>query len=331
MRKITCLELNISEVCNYDCTYCIFHRNVEEKSIMPVQMAENITRRYLEYIGKEQGHIYLGAAEPLLNWDAIVAVSNIVRNHSNIWLSFMTNGSLINEEKLRYIKDNRISVGVSLDGKEETQKTNRPFVDKKGDSYRASLDFLQLADKIGYEVFSISATYNKKDFIDDALYVISLCEKYNIKEFDLDYDINSMALDELDDILNNLIYVYNIAKKKGLNVFGYWLIPIYNMRSAEEHKCYCENADGYNVCVSSSGKCKICGYDPHEYGIFESFEEFGNKQLMEKYTSYNSARKECKECSSFEYCCGQCIFIDQVNTINCELIGRIISRENEFD
>ena len=32
--RIKCLEINISEACNYNCSYCIFHRNIQEKALI---------------------------------------------------------------------------------------------------------------------------------------------------------------------------------------------------------------------------------------------------------------------------------------------------------
>ena len=331
MASIGCLELNISESCNYNCEYCIFHRNIENKSFMGLRMVEDVVEKYIDYLAGDKGHIYLGAGEPLLNWDAIVKVAELLRKYNNVWLSFMTNGSLITEEKLEYIKENNISVGLSLDGREKTQLRNRPSNNKMINSFEASINFLEIAQKIGYEVFSISATYNNKDFLEDAKFVISLCEKYKIKEFDLDYDIDSILSDEVDEIANNLIAAYNLARKKGLNVFGYWLIPIINKRCENaENRCYCENADGTNVCVSANGMCKICGYDPHEYGEFIDFDNFGNKELIEQYAKYESGREECKNCDSYEFCKGQCIFRKDININNCKMVKTILLHEKEL-
>ena len=331
MARIRCLELNISELCNYNCEYCIFHRNIKNKTIMSPWLAENIVKKYIEYLDGSNGHIYLGAGEPLLNWDAIVRVADVLRSHNNIWLSFMTNGSLITEENLIFIKKNNISVGLSLDGREETQLRNRPSKDERINSFEASINFLNLANKIGYEVFSISATYNKKDFLEDAKFVISLCKKYKVKEFDLDYDIDAIVIDEMDEIIDNLIEAYNLARRNGLSVFGYWLIPIINKRNKNTSElCYCDNAEGFNVCVSADGMCKICGYDSYEYGFFDNFNNFGNKELVDKYKQYDNGRGDCLDCDCYEFCMGQCIFKKDINRINCKMIKNILLREKEL-
>ena len=285
--------------------------------------------KYAEYLNGRQGHIYFGAGEPLLNWDAIVAVSDCVKNESNLWLSFMTNASLMTEEKIDFIKERNISVGVSLDGREYTQLSNRPCIVDNIDSYKAVIDFLELAKKKRYQIYSISSTYNRPGFFNDAQYVMELCEKYNIKEFDLDYDICGLTEDNIDRVADELVRSYLLATSKKLEVFGYWLLPIINSKEADINKRnYCGNSRGNNVCISADGLCKICGYDPENYGCFDSFNSFGDARMQVAMLEYNKRHGECVECECYDVCFGQCIFQNRESNaykLNCKLIKKILN------
>lgn len=324
---IKCLELNISESCNYDCVYCIFKRNNKANRFMSPLKARKYADKYVEYLNGRKGHIYLGAGEPLLNWDAIVAVSECVKNTPNVWLSFMTNASLMTEDKVDFIKDRNIAVGVSLDGKKETQLSNRPSRSDNTDSYKAVIDFLELSKKKGYQLYSISSTYNNTGFFEDAKYVMELCEKYGIPEFDLDYDIGGLKKDNIDRVADELVQTYKLAKSKNLQVFGYWLLPIINKKeSVVSRRNYCDNAIGNNVCISADGLCKICGYDPISYSSFVGFENFGDICLQQKLDDYCVRQGDCVECESYDVCFGQCIFQNRETNsfkLNCELIRKL--------
>ena len=94
-----CLELNISETCNYNCSYCVFRRNINENILMTPDLARKVTIDYIEYLDGRKGKIYLGAGEPTLNWKAIEAVSDTLLSYQNTDVSifFMSNGSCITE------------------------------------------------------------------------------------------------------------------------------------------------------------------------------------------------------------------------------------------
>lgn len=195
---------------------------------MSRDLALRITQKYLEYIQKhfkdhENFLIYFGTGEPLLNWPVIKEVSDYIRQKSqNLRMSFMTNGSLITSEIVQYLKKYKIDVGLSIDGNRETQNFNRPIIgSKKIDTYQVVIDALELGEKIGYTFYSLSATFYKSGFFSDALHVLSLCEKYGIHEFALDFDILGLTFENYKAVADDLIALYRYAIQKKISVFGY--------------------------------------------------------------------------------------------------------------
>ena len=68
--------------------------------------------------------------EPMIMWDEIIVpLTNWIRNEYQkpFSLGITTNGVLLNEDKLNYIKENNIGLLFSCDGAKETQDYNRPF------------------------------------------------------------------------------------------------------------------------------------------------------------------------------------------------------------
>lgn len=79
--------------------------------------------------------------EPMLMWETIIVpVVNWVRKEYRkpFDLSMTTNGTLLNEDRIRYLKGNNVRLLFSIDGSKETQDYNRPL--QSGDS---SFDVLQ--------------------------------------------------------------------------------------------------------------------------------------------------------------------------------------------
>ena len=309
---IKCLELNISETCNYNCKYCVFHRNNKKTVLMDPSTAAQIASDYDRYLDGKKGKIYFGAGEPLLNWDAIVRVCEALKTRrSDIGLFFMTNASLLTPEKLLYLRDNGIRMGFSLDGKPTRQRNTRTPFDPSIDSYDVVINALEWAKRIHYPVFSLSATYNKLGFVPDAEYVMSICAEHNIKEFDLDYDIESLHYDNLAQVATELVECFYKADALGLKTFGYWLIPYLNKLDHSSFHSYCDNASGSSLCISAEGKIKICGYDPISYLDYNSFESvLCSHKLQKALVDYNMRNDECMKCDLYPFCLGQCILHD---------------------
>lgn len=285
---IKCLELNISEACNYRCTYCIFHRNNMKVNLMKPEFAVQMAIAYDKYLNGKNGLIYFGAGEPLLNWDAIVRVcEELEQRQSKIELRFMTNASLVTTSKLEYIKVHNIGVGFSIDGLKERQKERRIPIDDKIDSYNSVINALEMAKKSNYNVFSLSSTFDTENFIEDAKFVIDLCCEYEIKEFDLDFDINALENCDIEIVADELITCYQEAVDHKLEVFGYWLIPYLNQKeSGITH--YCSNSIGNAICIAADGFVKVCGYDTK---TFCQISDFNDLLTNDKYLDYLRDRK----------------------------------------
>lgn len=331
---IKCLELNISEACNYQCTYCIFRRNSKKVSLMRPEFAAQMAIAYNEYLNGRNGLIYLGAGEPLLNWDAIVRVcEELEQIQSKIELRFMTNASLLTTDKLKYIKDHNIGIGFSIDGLSEKQRLRRIPIDNKVDSFNSVINALEMAKSSNYNIFSLSATYDTENFLEDAKFVINLCCKYGIREFDLDFDINALTNCHMETIANELVACYQLAIEHKLEVFGYWLIPYLNQRKLGVTN-YCGNSMGNIICIAADGTIKLCGYDSKTFGQFKAFDEiFTNFEYVHYLKSYTLDRNNCKNCELFNTCYGQCIFLNKENEAwrqNCSFLKYVTKKLNSL-
>ncbi len=338
-----CLELSVSESCNYQCRYCIFWRNNRRRALMSQELALAVTDKYLDYLeyhaqNIRQPLIYFGTGEPLLSWPTINTVSRHVRRRMpSLRLSLITNGSLVTPEILRSAKDLCIDVGLSIDGERKTQNLNRPMQQsgRPIDTYQAVIDALELGRSIDFPFYSLSATYNRPGFTQDALHVLSLCEKYSIREFALDYDISSLTPENYQDVAEELLSLYAIAREKQIGVFGYWLIPYLNQKEGDGFHCYCGNSAANSICITPDGEIKVCGYDPRSFGMLSDFESIlQNPEYRAYLQHYNDGSEDCQGCELYTLCCGQCIFGDRSQEawqVNCRFMKYLMEKLREGD
>jgi len=327
--SLQCLELSVSEHCNYQCIYCTFwrHKSNSRRGLMSEELA---TRALFDFAyitkGVEKPILYFGTGEPILNWRVIVEVGKkAFILHPNIQLNLITNGSLMTEEKLQFCQKYGISVGLSLDGLPETQKRQRLPASKNIDSSQAILDLLELGKRMGVNFSCLSGTYHKRGFLKDVSYLIDLCTRYHIPELDIDYDTGGLSEnDNLDLIVGELIQGYKLARKADLNVFGYWMIPFLNILNGKGNlKSFCGNIVGKSVCITSDGNFKLCGYEPQSMSVYTNISDhlFSEpfRELCRNHLPGNNLL--CKNCCLEGVCAGQCMLRDPNNpnwALTCE-------------
>lgn len=130
--------------CNLKCKYCFADAGLnykDENKYMTPRQIENIYNFLLtcdEFKDSLNFRLdFVSGGEPLLGFDLIKEAKKIgdrmfskYKKSFNIWLC--TNGILLNEEKAKYLNDNGISIGVSLDGPKDINDLYRLY--SNGDS-----------------------------------------------------------------------------------------------------------------------------------------------------------------------------------------------------
>ena len=123
------LILSLTGTCNYVCAYCYAAYHPEER--IPVHMA----LKAVDMAGKSGQPFILQftGGEPLLAFSTIRAVTEHVEaNGYPAIIQLQTNASLMTEEIAEYLKQHKIAVGVSLDGRPPVNDSLRKM--KNGNS-----------------------------------------------------------------------------------------------------------------------------------------------------------------------------------------------------
>lgn len=127
--KITSAFFILTESCNLACRYCFVKQNPEHMSYQTAVDATKFLIANAEIENKVPSINFFGG-EPLLKWDEIIVplteyIRKVYQKRFN--LSMTTNGILLDEEKLKFMKENKIGILFSIDGAKKTQDNNRPL------------------------------------------------------------------------------------------------------------------------------------------------------------------------------------------------------------
>lgn len=121
--------------CNMRCHYCFYademnKRNSSLNTFMSMETADNSIKKSLEYVGSGTCTFGFQGGEPTLRGlDFYKSFINIVNRYNTgsakIHYCIQTNGLLIDEEWVSFLKENKFLVGLSLDGNSVVHNANR--------------------------------------------------------------------------------------------------------------------------------------------------------------------------------------------------------------
>ena len=147
--KITSTMLVLTHACNLRCRYCFVAKEPQHMTYETAKASAEFLIKNAEECGQTPSINFFGG-EPMLMWDSIIVpLTNWIRNEYKkpFSLGITTNGTLLNDERIKFLKDNGIGMLFSIDGAKETQDYNRPYADGRG-----SFDSLEnIIPKIGKE------------------------------------------------------------------------------------------------------------------------------------------------------------------------------------
>lgn len=114
------MRLIIGDVCNLQCGYCSVCDVKKGRNNMPKTLSEDM-KQYLIWLNKHAGReidINFFGGEPLIFFDRIKKLTEFFQGLPNSIYTFSitTNGKLMDEEKLKWFTENKVSICYSYDG-----------------------------------------------------------------------------------------------------------------------------------------------------------------------------------------------------------------------
>ena len=135
--------------CNHNCRYC--QASSESDSSHAFDMTPEVAKKIVDCImmsPSKELKIEFQGGEPLLNWKTIVETVNYAKElnktkNKKVTFVICTNLTLIDDEKIDYIKENGILLSTSLDGNKDLHDECR-VLRVGGSSYNKFIDKLSL-------------------------------------------------------------------------------------------------------------------------------------------------------------------------------------------
>ena len=268
----------LSEHCNLACKYCFVGsdacgQGISENKDMTTEIAEkalDVFARQLEnssfdYTEYESNIIFFGG-EPLLQFDVLKYIAQRVKELSetrpvlrNTSLAVITNGTLLNEERILTLDALGVAVSISIDG--FTEEANSMRIDKAGEgTFERVVDVLEMYKRLGVAPPSLSVTLTEET-IKDLSSMVHLVRDYGIRGFGYNVLLKREDVQDTDEyyesasqfIIDSFLAlrehgVYEDRIMRKLNAFAH----------ARIHFSDCGATSGGQILFAPDGRIGIC-------------------------------------------------------------------------
>jgi len=206
---LTHLTLEVTQQCNLRCLYCsysgtFYYKRCHNQRDMDFAIAKKAIDFFLNH-SNESENIFISfyGGEPLLNYSLIkkcVEYINEANKNKNIHYSITTNGILLREDIINYLKKNNFFLTVSLDGPKEVNDAFRVFPDGTGTFEIINKNIRLLHDK-GYphELVKLNITIVLDSKLSDQM--IYFDRLFREKS----YSLNPFYVNKKESTLNEII------------------------------------------------------------------------------------------------------------------------------
>lgn len=319
------LVLNVTSGCNLSCTYCYKADLTSLKN--GGQMTIEIAKSAIEMFYKESPHleeysITFFGGEPISNLPLIkeiIAYANefFGTKGLKIGYSMTTNATLLTDEIINYLHDNRVDLTVSIDGPEALHNKTRVYENGKG-SY----------EKVAKNVGKLLAIYKNRTVGARVTLTKGVTDIKAIWEH-LRYDLNFKEVGfapvtsgdsdffNLSD--NDLVKVFsgfkelgedyiNEAIKGNFNGFSNLHRTVIDIHEGRKKKLPCGAGVGL-LSVSYKGDIDLCHrFTGSDYPSFGNIQEGIDKPALSKFLERRANEKDssCQTCRIRNLCAGGC-------------------------
>lgn len=314
--------LYLAEGCNLSCSYCYegINKNKDKMSV-------DTLKKSLDFIithnnpGDKIDLVFLGG-EPLLNKEILYRAVDIIekeyKEESSLFqYSITTNGILLDDACIRFLKENGFRVSVSIDGDRETHNLNR-CSDGMEDAYELIMENFEKLRRLNVDAAArMTVTANN-------VHKLAANVKYLLHQgataihvgLDMltDWSPDSVALLDRQLELVDAVYLEEVVPSPDrlIDIYDYKLSTFVIKRKP----LYCSAGTENHLLINSRGELFPCGYVGGDkrwrLGTVCNFEKKNYFMGVKKHIKELSS---CRSCPIAFTCCGaKCGFLNFVKT-----------------
>lgn len=333
------LCLHVSHDCNLRCGYC-FADTGDFGGCRELMSAET-AKKAIDFAikGSKMRHnleIDLFGGEPLMNIPVVKEIVNYARKrekecNKNIKLTLTTNGTLLKDDVIKFLNDNRVMLVLSLDGSKEMHDNMRPFPNKAGSYDIAVKNFKKAIESRNGMNYYLRGTYThfSRHFAEETLDMLKVGKEISMEPVvgtDEPYVLTEEDLPILYEEYDKLSKAYLERRRSGDKFdFFHFNVALDNGPCVAKRLAGCGAGHEY-FAITPGGDVYPChqfvGREEYKMGSLDTGIE--RPDLVKKFRNTHVMTKPaCRECWARFFCSGGC-------HANADLINGDISVPYEY-
>lgn len=341
---VKAIALEVSNDCNMRCTYCYgdggSYGGIRE--LMSRQTAFRCVDFLISHsLDEKELQIIFFGGEPLMNFSTIKAVVEYAKQKEkelgkHFSYGITTNATLLDQERIDFIKENNIITTISIDGPKETHDAHRYFAHGVGSHDKVIAQVQKLLEKkirlraratvsdTDLRLSYIEEYLESQGFDDIVLTYIDIDEKSDLyipeEHFDeIKKEIEILGDRCIEDLLN-----------KGTSKMHTFKVPLERLHFHFKAQRACGAGATY-LAFTAKGELYPChrfsNWKEHKLGDYNSIDLQNDSYI----NCFVENRTACKECFGRYLCGGNCIHsaalfngaVSSVHTHYCELYRKV--------
>lgn len=166
--KVSAIILQVTQNCNLRCEYCAYSGGYYNRKHNPKKMSIGTAKKAFDFLmnhSQDCEHVTVGfyGGEPLLEYELIkkiIAYAETRSRGKNILYSITTNGTLIDEEKIKLFQQIDMRLTVSLDGPQNIHDEYRKFANSEKGSQQIVVRNLEMIKRKYPQYFKENVNIN---------------------------------------------------------------------------------------------------------------------------------------------------------------------------
>lgn len=326
--------LLVTSKCNLMCPYCYEGKDKANKD-MTLEVADKAVNFIIDKFKEDRSDrpltIIFHGGEPLLNFEIIKYITSCIQNvipENKVRFDMTTNGTIINDEIIRFIKTNIDNISISIDGTKESHNVNRYFSNGNG-----SYDIvLKNSQRLINEGISVDARMTFNSSTVKGLYEgVESISKMGFRHISpvtdfYDNEWDQKDIEVLENQIDKLIELKNKYPKNKISLIELSLL----LRKVGD--CF----GGFNtLCIDEKGFIYPCAFS---FGKSEFIignindENISTDKLDNLKEIYIDENKDCKGCTRYENCIGtRCKILNKLVTGDYNLPPAIICASQKIN
>ena len=330
--RVSVCYMILSEQCNLACKYCFLGNNdsVKRSQFNLQSMTTEVADKAVDFFIRQMKNsgldseenkpvvIFYGG-EPLVNYPTLVYIAekfNSLRAKEkcihNLDMSMVTNGLLLDDERILKLKALGVGIGISVDG--FTEAENQMRVDLSGKPvFSRVLNNIKRCQELGADV-SLSVTLSEET-IKHREHILDLVQEYGIRSFGFNIMMSSdtfLVSDEYNEAASQFIIDSFIELRK-LGIYEDRIMRKLNAFSKSQiYFSDCAATSGGQIVVAPDGSVGICHGCLHDkkYFVADVFNDDFDCTKDPTYIEWAQLspvnRDDCLDCPALGICGGGC-------------------------